>query len=141
MPLFQDLCYYHVLKLFIRTKDIWYYRGNFPNKEHYEKYDGFVILHGTDTMAYTASALSFMCENLGKTVVLTGSQVKAFLQPPIEGIVLETYGSGNAPNSRADLLEELKKAAERKVVILNCTQCLRGSVKTVYATGQVRVVQ
>lgn len=44
-------------------------------QEHYEKYDGFVILHGTDTMAYTASALSFMCENLGKTVVLTGSQV------------------------------------------------------------------
>ncbi|XP_027588690.1 60 kDa lysophospholipase isoform X1 [Pipra filicauda] len=213
-------------------------------EEHYEKYDGFVILHGTDTMAYTASALSFMCENLGKTVVLTGSQVpiyelqndgrdnllgallmagqfvipevclyfynklyrgnrvtkvdagsfnafsspnlpplanaevditinwetvwranttkkfrvhtnmnrnvgllrifpgitaaavKAFLQPPIEGIVLETYGSGNAPNNREDVLEELKKAAERKVVILNCTQCLRGSVKTVYATGQ-----
>lgn len=44
-------------------------------QEHYEKYDGFVILHGTDTMAYTASALSFMCENLGKTIVLTGSQV------------------------------------------------------------------
>lgn len=55
--------------------------------------------------------------------------------------MLETYGSGNAPNNREDLLEELKKAAERKVVILNCTQCLRGSVKTVYATGQVRAVQ
>ncbi|XP_025904436.1 60 kDa lysophospholipase [Nothoprocta perdicaria] len=213
-------------------------------EEHYEKFDGFVILHGTDTMAYTASALSFMFENLGKTVVMTGSQVplyelrndgranllgallfagqfvipevclyfynklyrgnrvtkvdagsfnafsspnlpplanaevdikinwdtvwrantkkrfrvhtnmnrnvgllrifpgitaaavKAFLQPPIEGIVLETYGSGNAPNNREDLLEELKKATERKVVILNCTQCLRGSVTTVYATGQ-----
>uniref|UniRef100_A0A8C3MY89 asparaginase n=1 Tax=Geospiza parvula TaxID=87175 RepID=A0A8C3MY89_GEOPR len=213
-------------------------------EEHYEKYDGFVILHGTDTMAYTASALSFMCENLGKTIVLTGSQVpiyelqndgrdnllgallmagqfvipevclyfynklyrgnrvtkvdagsfnafsspnlpplanaevditinwetvwrantkkkfrvhtnmnrnvgllrifpgitaaavRAFLQPPIEGIVLETYGSGNAPDKREDLLEELRKAAERKVVILNCTQCLRGAVKTVYATGQ-----
>lgn len=48
-------------------------------QEHYEKYDGFVILHGTDTMAYTASALSFMCENLGKTVVLTGSQVMGFI--------------------------------------------------------------
>lgn len=49
-------------------------------QEHYEKYDGFVILHGTDTMAYTASALSFMCENLGKTVVLTGSQVTDLIQ-------------------------------------------------------------
>lgn len=42
---------------------------------NYEKFDGFVILHGTDTMAYTASALSFMLENLGKPVILTGSQL------------------------------------------------------------------
>ncbi|XP_062974189.1 60 kDa lysophospholipase-like [Elgaria multicarinata webbii] len=211
---------------------------------NYEKYDGFVILHGTDTMAYTASALSFMCENLGKTIVLTGSQVpiyelrndgrsnllgallfagqfvipevclyfynklyrgnrvtkvdtesfnafsspnlpplanaevditinwetvwrasttrkfeihtnmnsnvgllrifpgitaaavKAFLQSPMEGVVLETYGSGNAPNNRPDLLDELKKATDRNVVILNCTQCLRGTVSLVYATGK-----
>uniref|UniRef100_A0A670I9N8 asparaginase n=1 Tax=Podarcis muralis TaxID=64176 RepID=A0A670I9N8_PODMU len=212
---------------------------------YYEKYDGFVILHGTDTMAYTASALSFMCENLGKTIVLTGSQVpiyelrndgranllgsllfagqfvipevclyfhnklyrgnrvtkvdaesfnafsspnlpslataevdiiinwetvwranttkkfaihkmnfdqhvgllrifpgitaeavKGFLQSPIKGIVLETYGSGNAPNNCPALLEELQKATERGVVILNCTQCLRGSVSLVYETGK-----
>ncbi|XP_044293118.1 60 kDa lysophospholipase-like [Varanus komodoensis] len=211
---------------------------------YYEKYDGFVILHGTDTMAYTAAALSFMCENVGKTIVLTGSQVpiyelrndgrsnllgalliagqfvipevclyfhhklyrgnrvtkvdtgsfdafsspnlpplanaevdmkidwgivwranttkkfevqtemnrnvgllrifpgitastvKAFLQPPMEGIVLETYGCGNAPNNRPDLLEELRQATKRNVVILNCTQCLRGSVASTYATGQ-----
>jgi len=43
--------------------------------EHYERYDGFVILHGTDTMAFTASALSFMLENLTKPVILTGSQL------------------------------------------------------------------
>lgn len=42
---------------------------------HYDDYDGFVILHGTDTMAYTASALSFMLENLTKPVILTGSQL------------------------------------------------------------------
>ena len=41
----------------------------------YDDYDGFVILHGTDTMAYTASALSFMLEGLGKPVVMTGSQI------------------------------------------------------------------
>ncbi|MBE6536496.1 MAG: asparaginase [Ruminococcaceae bacterium] len=43
--------------------------------ELYEKYDGFVILHGTDTMAYTASSLSFMLENLDKPVIITGSQI------------------------------------------------------------------
>lgn len=42
---------------------------------NYEKYDGFVVLHGTDTMAYTASALSFMLENLNKPIVFTGSQL------------------------------------------------------------------
>ncbi len=43
--------------------------------DHYEDYDGFVILHGTDTMSYSASALSFMLENLSKPVVFTGSQL------------------------------------------------------------------
>lgn len=43
--------------------------------KNYEKYDGFVILHGTDTMAYSASALSFMLENLEKPVIFTGSQL------------------------------------------------------------------
>jgi L-asparaginase len=44
-------------------------------EENYSKYDGFVILHGSDTMAYTASALSFMLEGLNKAVILTGSQI------------------------------------------------------------------
>ncbi|KAK6307268.1 60 kDa lysophospholipase isoform X1 [Coregonus clupeaformis] len=225
------------------TTDDWATIGKDIEK-HYEKYDGFVILHGTDTMAYTASALSFMCENLGKPVILTGSQVpiyemrndgrdnllgalliagqfvipevclyfhhnlyrgnrvtkvdaesfnafnspnlaplanaevdikinwdtvwranttarfrvstqmnrnvgllrlfpgitavtvKSFLQAPMEGIVLETYGSGNAPDNRADLLEVFQNATERGVIIVNCTQCLRGSVTTSYATGK-----
>ncbi|KAL3968956.1 hypothetical protein ACER0C_028913 [Sarotherodon galilaeus] len=216
-------------------------------ERNYESYDGFVILHGTDTMAYTASALSFMCEHLGKPIILTGSQVpiyemrndgrdnllgalliagefiipevclyfynklyrgnratkvdagsfnaflspnlpplataevditinwdtvwrantiakfqvktelnrnvgllrlfpgitastvKAFLQPPMEGVVLETYGSGNAPDNRPDLLEQLKKATDAGVIIINCTQCLRGSVSTSYATGKVLI--
>lgn len=50
-------------------------------QQAYELYDGFVVLHGTDTLAYTASALSFMFENLGKTVIITGAQV-----PPIPGL-------------------------------------------------------
>lgn len=43
--------------------------------ENFSKFDGFVVLHGTDTMAYTASALSFMLENLHKPVIITGSQL------------------------------------------------------------------
>ncbi|MGL4207569.1 MAG: asparaginase [Aeromonadaceae bacterium] len=42
---------------------------------HYEEYDGFVVLHGTDTMSFTASALSFMLEDLTKPVIITGSQI------------------------------------------------------------------
>lgn len=55
--------------------------------DNYSKYTGFVILHGTDTMAYTASALSFMLEGLNKPIVLTGSQL------PIGK--LRTDGRGN----------------------------------------------
>jgi L-asparaginase len=44
-------------------------------KKNYNDYDGFVVLHGTDTMAYTASALSYMFENLDKPIILTGSQL------------------------------------------------------------------
>lgn len=44
-------------------------------RDQYQEYDGFVILHGTDTMAYTASALSFALQHLSKPVILTGSQV------------------------------------------------------------------
>lgn len=43
--------------------------------DNYDDYDGFVVLHGTDTMAYTASALSFMLQNLDKPVIITGSQL------------------------------------------------------------------
>jgi L-asparaginase len=46
--------------------------------DNYDQYDGFVILHGTDTMAYSASALSFMFENLTKPIILTGSQLPLF---------------------------------------------------------------
>ncbi|KAA3625228.1 MAG: asparaginase [Flavobacterium sp.] len=44
-------------------------------EDNYEKYDGFVVLHGSDTMSYTASAISFMTENLAKPIIFTGSQL------------------------------------------------------------------
>lgn len=54
--------------------DVWVQLAVIIN-DNYEFYDGFVILHGTDTMAYTASALSFMLEDLQKPVIFTGSQL------------------------------------------------------------------
>ena len=59
--------------------------------DNYDRFNGFVILHGTDTMAYTASALSFMLEGLNKSVILTGSQL------PIG--VLRTDGKENLMTS------------------------------------------
>ena len=218
--------------------------------EHYHDYDGFVVLHGTDTMAFTASALSFMLENLSKPVILTGSQLpigmlrtdgkenlitaieiaaarendmplvpevciffendllrgnrtsktnadnfnafRSYNYPPLahagisikydipqiyhpvsrkplkphylldrniailkifpgispqvvesilnipglKGVVMETFGSGNAPGYDW-LLEMLKEAVERGIVIVNVTQCLAGSVEMHrYETGR-----
>uniref|UniRef100_A0A1E1XG16 asparaginase n=1 Tax=Amblyomma aureolatum TaxID=187763 RepID=A0A1E1XG16_9ACAR len=212
-------------------------------KTEYDSYEGFVVLHGTDTMSYTSSALSFLLECLGKSVVITGSQipvfeprsdgrdnllnalivagnyvipevalmfhnqlfrgnrvskfsvahldafasfnmaplitiginveinwrlirqdpighefrahetlnrnvgllrffpsitaqlVEAFLQPPIEGVVLHTYGAGNAPTARKDIMDAIRKATGRGVLILNCSQCLHGAVDPAYETG------
>ncbi len=56
------------------TPETWVHLAELIEK-HYNDYDGFVILHGTDTMAYSASALSFLLENLSKPVVFTGSQL------------------------------------------------------------------
>lgn len=63
--------------------------------------------------------------------------MKAFLQPPMKGVVLETYGTGNAPDNRPDLLDALKDAVDQGIIIINCTQCLKGTVSASYATGTV----
>ena len=61
--------------------------------------------------------------------------IKNFLQPPIRGLILETYGIGNAPEG-LKLISTLKEANDRGVVIVNCTQCLKGTVNMQdYATG------
>ncbi|XP_004836930.2 60 kDa lysophospholipase isoform X2 [Heterocephalus glaber] len=215
-------------------------------ERHYEQYHGFVVIHGTDTMAFAASVLSFVLENLHKPVILTGAQVpihalwndgrenllgallmagqyiipevclffqnqlfrgnratkvdtqrfgafcspnlpplatvgtdvtvswelvrkvsredqlvvhssvehnvgllrlypgipaslvRAFLQPPLKGVVLETFGSGNGP-TKPDLLQELRAAAERGLILVNCTHCLQGAVTPGYAAGLASV--
>jgi L-asparaginase len=213
-------------------------------KANYDDYDGFVVLHGTDTMAYTSSALSFMFENLSKPVIVTGSQIplsqlrsdgqvnvlnalfiaanypisevslffnnklyrgnrciKAYadgfnafdspnmpvlleaginiqlvagtlahsvdnveplqlsimtpqpvgvvhlypgissevienvIKQPVKALILRSYGVGNAPQDKA-LLACLRKAKEQGIVVVNCSQCIKGTVNmSGYATG------
>jgi len=67
--------------------------------ENYHHYDGFVVLHGTDTMSYTASALSFMLQGLNKPVIFTGAQL------PVSAI---------RTDARANLITALEIAAKRK---------------------------
>ena len=225
------------------TPDDWYTITE-DIKANYDDYDGFIVLHGTDTMAYTASALSFMLEDLSKPVIVTGSQIpwsqmrtdarenliasillaskydipevglyfhnrlyrgnrarktdaigfhafqspnfpplvkvgsqielnkEIVLQEPskplkinriiqpnvvvlslfpgfsakmlesviksgIQGLVLMTYGMGNAPSNQPEFLTLLNEADKSGIIIVNCTQCLIGRVDmTNYQTGQ-----
>ena len=92
--------------------------------DNHDSYDGFVILHGTDTMAYTASALSFMLENLSKPVILTGSQL------PIG--VLRTDGKENLINAieLAAARDEQGKPLVPEVCVFFGQQLLRGNRTT-----------
>lgn len=69
------------------------------------------------------------------TCVLS-TQVRTFLQPPLKGVVMETFGSGNGP-TKPDLLQELRVASEQGLIIVNCTHCLQGTVTSDYASGMV----
>ena len=66
---------------------------------------------------------------------ITAATIKAFMMPPIRGVVLETFGAGNAPQ-RADLMSSLKEACERGVVVVAISQCAKGSVSDAYETGR-----
>jgi len=74
MPLFDIHEYCPLIDSSDMSPEHWQLIAN-DIKSKYQDYDGFVVLHGTDTMAYTASALSFMFENLTKPVIVTGSQI------------------------------------------------------------------
>lgn len=90
-------------------------------RDNYARYDGFVVLHGTDTMAYTASALSFMLENLDKPVILTGSQL------PIG--VLRSDGKDNLINAleMAAAVDENGEAKVREVAVVFGSRLFRGN--------------
>ena len=82
------------------SKEVWIQLAEIIEKE-YNNYNGFVILHGSDTMAYTASALSFMLENLNKPVILTGAQLPIGVRrtDAKENIItsIEIAAKGNIP--------------------------------------------
>jgi lysophospholipase len=66
--------------------------------------------------------------------------VESICRAPVEGIVLETFGAGNCPNHRTRFIEILKETTDRGVIIVNCTQCLKGAVIKAYETGKVVVL-
>lgn len=69
---------------------------------------------------------------------MTGATARAFLAPPTRGIVLETFGAGNA-SQRPDILAAFKDACDRGVVIIAISQCVKGSVSGDYETGQTLI--
>ncbi|PBK78418.1 L-asparaginase [Armillaria solidipes] len=66
---------------------------------------------------------------------ITAATVSAFFMPPIRGVILETFGAGNAPQ-RKDLMLALKEACERGVVVVAISQCAKGTVSDAYETGR-----
>lgn len=101
----QSISFDEVLDSSNMTPEVWIRIAKII-EENYDAFDGFVVLHGSDTMAYTASALSFMLENLSKAVVFTGSQLpigmlrtdgKENLITAIEIAASKSHGNATVP--------------------------------------------
>jgi len=85
------------------------------------------------------TAHTVMCPDVGILRLfpsITSATVRAFLQPPMRGMVLQSYGAGNGPDARKDLMAIFREATQRGMMIVNITQCSRGQVCTAYATGK-----
>jgi lysophospholipase len=67
---------------------------------------------------------------------ITTDTIRAILAPTIRGVVLESFGAGNAPDNRMDVLDLFRDACDRDVVIVNISQCRVGNVSDLYATGK-----
>ncbi|KAI7690235.1 hypothetical protein SSS_06084 [Sarcoptes scabiei] len=70
---------------------------------------------------------------------ITVETIRVFLQEPIQGVVLQTYGAGNAPSNRKDILNEFREATKRGLIIVNITQCPNGKVDPSYETGNALI--
>lgn len=64
-------------------------------------------------------------------------QLNAFFHPHVEGVVMQSFGTGNFPSRRKDLLRCLKEKVVQGVIIINISQCQQGGVSTTYAAGKV----
>lgn len=94
------------------------------------------VLRPTQIAKFTVSKK--LNPNVGSLRLFPGindTTIRAVLAPPLQGVVLETFGAGNAP-ARPGLLAALKEASDRGVVIVNCTQCRKGLVTDLYSTGK-----
>ncbi len=116
----ESYCFEHLIDSSDMGPDGWIHIAQVIEKR-YADFDGFVVLHGTDTMAYTASALSFMLENLDKPVILTGSQL------PIG--VLRSDGKDNLINAleMAAATDENGQALLREVAVVFGSRLFRGN--------------
>lgn len=63
--------------------------------------------------------------------------MQSCFEAPTEGVILLTYGAGNFPSNRPELIEIMKDANNRGVIIVNCSQCLKGFVRPIYETNKV----
>ncbi len=89
---------------------------------HYETFDGFVVLHGSDTMSYTASALSFMLENLSKPVVFTGSQLPiGDLRTDAKENLITSIQLASLQNNNLAVIQEVSLYFEYKLYRANRT--------------------
>ncbi|KJH50139.1 L-asparaginase, type I [Dictyocaulus viviparus] len=81
-----------------------------------------------------------LCRDVGLLRIFPSmsiESVRSFLLPPTKGVVLQTYGAGNMPQKRQDIIEAIKEAIGRGCLIVNCSQCLKGQVDVNYATGKI----
>ncbi|KII89151.1 hypothetical protein PLICRDRAFT_160296 [Plicaturopsis crispa FD-325 SS-3] len=101
-----------------------------------------IIVNWNDVLRQTSlrrfKAHKYMSPHVATLRLFPGipaSTVRAFLHPPTRGVVLETFGSGNAPQ-RSDLMNALKEACDQGIVIVAISQCAKGSVSDAYDTGR-----
>jgi lysophospholipase len=83
---------------------------------------------------------TFLTANVSILRIFPGmhvSTIKSFLSLPIQGIVLETFGAGNIPTLNTEFLKAIKEAIDHGIIIVNVSQCSKGLVTDLYATGKI----